>query len=200
MEYIENHPGITDFWNWFTSNEKKVKLIVQDPASNQETYRQLDKLLTKIHPDLQAEFHRDPQGMYNCIITPDCIFEAAIYSDDIVESAPSVPGWNIVAFRQIRKNFEIQVNGRTLKAKEFRLWRRYDYEHQLADILIFVENLSEELIAPISRCLDHTIGEYNVISALESIEFADMSELTDEFPAIDFETLKYEIENHLYRD
>ena len=200
MEYIENHPGITDFWNWFTSNEDKVKLLVHDPVSNQETYRQLDDLLTKINPDLQAEFHKDPQGIYHCIVTPNGVLDAAIYADDVVELAPSIPDWNIVAFRQVHQNFEIQVNGRTLRAKELRLWRRYNYEHQLADILIFVENLSEELLEPIFRCLDHTIGEYNVISAIDSIEFADMSELTDEFPAIDLETLKDEIENHLYTD
>lgn len=198
MSSFEKKDTKTEFWNWFVANEAAVKGLLQKPISLPETYDKLCKELSKFSPDIYPELTIDDDNDYNLIITADGRFAGAECVDDIVSAAPDIPNWKIIRFRQPTEHFTVEVNEMELRADSIRLWRRYDYENRLVDLRLFIENYDEELQNAIFLCMDHTLGEELVIGVIDTIEFADLNEMTDDFNAIDLVTLRIEVEEAFF--
>src|SRR5438128_2325080 len=90
-----------EFWNWFVRQEE---LFTFDPDNETEREKLFDRLaieLQKIHPNLTFEFGpNEPRREF--IISADGIKRAFPAVASLVEAAPPLDRWQVIAFRPRR--------------------------------------------------------------------------------------------------
>ena len=105
---------ISEFWAWFDS----YKSGVDDAVPWQD--EQLDEILeriTRIEPGLAVELAVREDGIKEMTISPDGVRERFDIVEQIVSQAPSLEGWEVVAFRQpVRGDFSLRCGDLELTA------------------------------------------------------------------------------------
>lgn len=90
-----------EFWTWFVANEKHYRNIAEDGEDERDHRMKvfLDHL-KRYHADLFFITGRaDENSPYELIITADGIREVFPSAHALVDAAPSIPGWKIIALK-----------------------------------------------------------------------------------------------------
>src|SRR5689334_14323089 len=97
-----------DFWTWFQKNKDDYYHF----ENNQDKlFDKLNSQLNRIHNDLTFEFspiHED--GVRELFISADGLRAAFDSVISLVDKAPEIPGWKIVAFRQRIPGDDISIH------------------------------------------------------------------------------------------
>lgn len=146
------------FWEWFERNSKKYL----DFENNQQIlFENLKKELNKIHPYLVFEFSRKfEDGSREFVISADGIKTVFPYVENLVESAPKINKWKVVAFRQPRKI--THINYLNLQIELDKVYFSYNEQDGDINLSLFFENFYEspEWTSATFILLDNILGEY----------------------------------------
>jgi len=162
----------SDFWEWFQANESDFPSTAEfDAAYGNE----LSGRLTEIRSGLVYEIAIPEEGEKELIISADGIKELIPFVRELVESAPNINGWKIIAFRPRMNDyarFTLDYGDRQFDPKELWCWSRV--EDGNFDLVIYHPNYSGEnrnlFVNGTYILLDMALGEYDVMTGIRYID------------------------------
>ncbi|WP_176586243.1 hypothetical protein [Priestia megaterium] len=163
-----------EFWSWFEKNSEDYFQL--DEKNYDLLFNKLGLQLSKYHKDLTFEFSIEMnQGKREVIISAEGMVSAFPAVIKLVEEAPNLEKFNVVAFRQ-RQNSEQEIyfEDIVLNTEDIFFTYREDKQMDCLDIVIYIKGYSEEndqFIAAAFIMLDSLIGEYDVGVKLGEINF-----------------------------
>lgn len=186
LQTMNNSP--TQFWNWFSENNKPYLFIHQVDLDERE--RLLDDLMKELHKycdELFFEMGGHPDDVQELIITAEGNKKNFAKVEDLVDAAPEIQGWKIIAFIPPRDaDFEINFEGVLLKPSEmwfFPLQNEKDLSK--AGIRVFIKNyelLKEKsfFTSALYKVLDVILGEKSFALDLDYVDADDLSDEPEE--------------------
>ncbi|MCF8886934.1 MULTISPECIES: hypothetical protein [Priestia] len=150
-----------EFWSWFEKNSDDYFQL--DENNYDLLFNKLSLQLSKYHKNSTFEFSVEMnQGKREFIISAEGMVSAFPAVIKLVEEAPTLEKFNIVAFRQ-RQNSEQEIyfENIVLHTKDIFFTYRKDKQMDCLDIVIYIKGYSEEndqFIAAVFIMLDNLIG------------------------------------------
>ncbi|WP_416433903.1 hypothetical protein [Priestia megaterium] len=181
-----------EFWSWFEKNSEDYFQL--DEKNYDLLFNKLGLQLSKYHKDLTFEFSLEMnQGKREFIISAEGMVSAFPAVIKLVEEAPSLEKFNVVAFRQ-RQNSEQEIyfEDIVLNTEDIFFTYREDKQMDCLDIVIYIKGYSEEndqFIAATFIMLDSLIGEYDVGVKLGEINFEPYQEEKETLPILNLVSL-----------
>ncbi|MEB2268131.1 hypothetical protein LAV77_25300 [Priestia megaterium] len=181
-----------EFWSWFEKNSEDYFQL--DEKNYDLLFNKLGLQLSKYHKDLTFEFSLEMnQGKREFIISAEGMVSAFPAVIKLVEEAPSLEKFNVVAFRQ-RQNSEQEIyfEDIVLNTEDIFFTYREDKQLDCLDIVIYIKGYSEEndqFIAATFIMLDSLIGEYDVGVKLGEINFEPYQEEKETLPILNLVSL-----------
>ena len=169
----------SDFWTWFQANKADF------PPTSEFDAAYGDKLsgrLTSIKSGLVYEIAILDDAENELIISGDGITELIPFVQGLVDAAPAIDGWKIIAFRPRMDDyagFTLNFGERQFDPKKLWCWSRV--EDGNFDVVIYHAEYSDEirnlLVNGTYVLLDMALGEYDVMTG---IRYIDHRELPDD--------------------
>jgi hypothetical protein len=164
------------FWEWFQEAQDRIFDWETDQT---RTFSELSTHLRRVHPDLVFEFSAVKQGRREFVISAGGMKAAFPAVTALVQAAPRLLRWQVVAFRQRRDVPDIRCGGRRVVRESL----RFDYVAngmKKIDLTLFIPGLAKasqedrnELRSIGFLFLDAIVGEYDVETKLAEIDFVD---------------------------
>jgi hypothetical protein len=164
-----------DFWTWFQNNKDD---FYHFENNQEELFDKLDSRLKKIHEDITFEFspiHED--GIRELFISADGIRAAFDTVISLVDKAPEIPRWKIVAFRQRIPGDDISINLGDVKIGYSDIYFRHG---ELDEKIIIELNIrafdpkDNRIKNAVYILLDGLIGEYDMETVIGGIDWVDL--------------------------
>ncbi|EFV79032.1 hypothetical protein AADC60_08115 [Cytobacillus pseudoceanisediminis] len=162
-----------EFWIWFEKNSQDYYQLKEEKLNS--LFYKLDKQLSKINEDIAFEFSADLiDGKREFIISADGILSAFTDVIDLVEKAPKLDGFKIIAFRPKSDVDDIS----TIEYEDISLgpddvFFTYRKNGDTLDIVLYLKGYDsdfEEWENAAFILLDTIIGEYDVATKIGSID------------------------------
>lgn len=153
----------SDFWKWFQANEADFPPTSEFDAAYGD---ELSGRLAAIKSGLVYEVAILDDAENELIISGDGIKELIPFVQDVVDSAPAIDGWKIIAFRPRMGDYA----SFTLNFGE----RNFDLVIYHAD---YSDDIRNFLVNGTYVLLDMALGEYDVMTG---IRYIDHRELPDD--------------------
>lgn len=174
--FKKQDPNIA-FWEWFVKNSNEYYYNLENKRDY--LFDKLGKQLSKINEDLTFEFGSQVEnGKREFIISADGIRSSFPDVIKLVENAPTLDKWEIIAFRP-RLDIDTIIrfdNGIELGVDDI----FFDYEimeDEKIGVTLYIKGLSESnLEAAVYVLLDTVLGEYDVETKLGYIIRKDLNE------------------------
>ncbi|WP_282155844.1 hypothetical protein [Cytobacillus gottheilii] len=191
-KFFGKHYTAADFWNWFSKHSHDYFQLEEDRLES--LFHKLNRQISKINEDLSFEFSAElVEGKREFIISADGILSAFQDVINLVEQAPPLDGFKIIAFRQkgdIQDLPSIEYENITLAPDN--VFFTYRRNGDTVDIVLYIQGYdadSEDWIATTFILLDLLVGEYDVATKLGSIDFLPYTESSNlksivELPAV----------------
>lgn len=172
------------FWDWFMNNNKSYFFLdeIGEPAKN----KLLDELLGKLHlcsDNLFFEIGGEPNNASELIITTGGGKEYFRGAENLVEEAPPIDGWKIVALKPaVGGHFESEWDGIQLNTEDLWFMPYFTDGAFELGITIFIPDYdlyseNEALIPLVETKLATILGEKSF--GLD-IDYVDVEPLPDE--------------------
>jgi hypothetical protein len=167
----------SDFWNWFKKHEKNFYNVVNKGKNIEAAF--FDKLSPKLAELKDGYFFL--AGMLDdhtaeLVLTADGIIKNVVFVEELVNSAPTIPGWKFTALKPSSDidhsciNMADYVFG--TETLSFYSNDHADYPDEI-DITIvhkdFNENDKSTIINGIYIFLDNYIGELNSVTTIDNV-------------------------------
>ena len=150
-------------------------------ANEDSLFQKLNRQISKINEDLSFEFSAElVEGKREFIISADGILSAFQDVINLVEQAPPLDGFKIIAFRQkgdIQDLPSIEFEDITLAPDH--VFFTYRKNGDTLDIVLYIQGYdadSDDWIPASFILLDLIVGEYDVATKLGSIDFLPYAE------------------------
>lgn len=164
----------SDFWDWFQDN---TEFLTQYDSKAGAVTRALGGRLQIVDRGLTFALGRAPDGVYEFIVSANGNRDAFQQVLKLVDAAPAIAGWRIIAFRPRSPDpgaLSLAFGDVTLSADD--IWYRAEDDGAKVSLELFLRDLSAENEAIMSRAgfvlLDNVLGEYDVATKLGTIGFA----------------------------
>jgi hypothetical protein len=164
------------FWKWFQEAQDSIFSWETDQT---RTFTELLTHLRRIHPDLVFELSAVKQGRREFVISAGGMKAAFPAVTALVQAAPPLPRWQVIAFRQRKDVPDIHCGGTRVVRESL----RFDYVAKgmkKINLTLFIPGLAKaseedrnELMSIGFLFLDAIIGEYDVETKLAAIDFVD---------------------------
>lgn len=160
--------NIDSFWNWFMQNSSSFN--EKQPSWRKE----LSQHLKQIHPDLTFLIGRlQNHSKKDFIVSASGIKEAFPFVLDVVNAAPDIKEWKVIAFKPKMgiKNI-VKYDGLEVDPKY--LFFDYRLSEGLVNITLFIQELDpsdKRYVGAGFIILESIIGEYNVATKIGTINF-----------------------------
>lgn len=186
----------SDFWTWFLKNEKSFFQVVKKHNNIERGF--FDKIAPKLNELKTGFFYLT--GMLDdqtaeLILTADGTIRNIVFVEELVASAPHIPGWKFTASKPALdiKNVQIEMQGFVFDSDTLSFYSREhsDYPDEI-DIVVVHRDFKEEDKLKISNgvCifLDNFLGELDFVTTIDSLSVVGNSEAEKE--CIPIERLK----------
>ncbi len=159
------------FWQWFETNSNRLAEVktCQEPIADE-----LSKQLRKVCKGLVFLFGPEDNGRREFIISAAGIRKLFPNVQELVNDAPDMPGWRIMAFRPPVKDISdlrLILGDAEFSAND--IWFSYNKSDDKIDLNIFTripDGVSRDVVGEAAfLLLDHTVGEYNVETKIGGI-------------------------------
>ena len=179
---------IEKFWIWFKDNENRLRKFKENPD------KYLTEVLTqakKIRSGLAIEFELPKNGIINMTVSADGDRNLFDTVKNIVDKAPTLAGWEFIAFRQ-RINIE-EVKGISLKAEDHELEAKKMRFFPVIDgktlnLIIYIKGVTKENYNQVAYggllLIDNILGEYDCVTKIHNYDFHDMPTKKDELEGL----------------
>jgi hypothetical protein len=164
----------TVFWNWFVANAARYHDFTPGSPEQAGLFRDLDRALGRVHRGLQFAFDGGGNAEREFIISADGNRELFPAVQRLVDAAPEIPGWRIIAFRPRMASLDdisLEIPGVKIEAKT--LWYGLASEGDKIGIALFLPGFEDVRSQPALMVallmLDSALGEYDVETRVGSI-------------------------------
>lgn len=161
---------VQHFWHWFQQASNKFYHLEEN--NPQELFSTLGLKLTHIHPDLSFEFSGIKENKKReFVITANGMRAAFPFVIKLVEEAPLMEDWDIIAFRQRKSGYnDVTIGPFTLSADDISF--DYDLNDDKIDVVLYIDEYQGESIYgnAVFLILDRLLGEFDVETKLGRID------------------------------
>jgi hypothetical protein len=182
----------SNFWTWFQANEADFPTTSEFDATYGD---ELSGRLTDIKSGLVYEIAILDDAENELIISGDGIKELIPFVQDVVNSAPAIDGWKIIAFRPRMDDyasFTLNFGERNFDPKKLWCWSRI--EDGSFDLVIYHAEYSDEvrnlLVNGTYVLLDMALGEYDVMTGIRYIDHRELPDDPEAAGLYNFEDLR----------
>jgi hypothetical protein len=159
------------FWDWFAANSER---LANFEADQERIFDELAAELEKVHEGLTFEFGPEEPDGREFVVSADGIRERFPAVIRLVEAAPDLPGWKIIAFRQPKSmDYSLEYGGYELSPDD--IWFAAEPDGDRVGLNLYIKGLSRanERVATGAAffLLDGALGEYDVETKIGFIEF-----------------------------
>jgi hypothetical protein len=153
------------FWDWFKKNEAKFFFLNQiDDKDEKESI--LDEFLENLHSycdNLYFEIGGRPNEKQDLIITAEGDTDFFNKVETLVNQAPELEHWNIIAFKPVMEDFITEYNGIKLDPKSMYFIPLGNEASQKIGLRIYVDNYNssneKDFLYIAYLVLDNILGE-----------------------------------------
>lgn len=144
-----------------------------DSGPTEAFLKQIEKRLHRIKGGLAFQIGK-VSDIWQIEVSADGIRDRIPTVRKIVDAAPPIPGWKVVAFRQpTEAGLSIQMGEQTID--ESSIWYRASDGPQSLNLEIFIAGVTDANFETMTHIaflfLDSMVGEYAVMTRFASIEF-----------------------------
>jgi hypothetical protein len=163
------------FWKWFQKNEDTVFHFEKD---RERVFDQLGTALQAVNPDLTFEFGPvTSDGKREFVISAGGIKSAFPAVEAVAQSAPPLPRWIIVKYRQRRNPINnLEYGGKKVRSAEVKYLLFRDDKPGKVGVMVFIPGYTEAERPTYGQIgylfLDEALGEYDVEMRVGAIVFA----------------------------
>jgi len=170
--------AVRAFWSWFAET---IAPLGADGLDQDDIVARIDAEFARAYPDLGFELWGPDGDMVDFVISADGrteLFDAVL---EAVRSAPSIPGWRIVAFRP-RRSIRARVSAMGHQLSGDQIWYRCELEDGRLRVALFVEELTDDnwdvLCATSCVLLDMALGEFDAATKIAALEHYPLNDET----------------------
>lgn len=189
------------FWTWFKENEAKFYFLdqVEDPATKEEL---LDELLFHLHEycdELYFEVGGLPDEKQDLIITAQGKPDFFPQVDSLVNAAPELEHWNIIAFKPAVVGSTVEYNGIKLQSDSmyFDPLENNKAPNKIG-IRVFLEDYddsrNEAFRYAVYLILDNILGEKSFALDIQYVDIASIPSIAEREKFIELNRLPRYIE------
>ncbi|MBI2844088.1 MAG: hypothetical protein HYX78_11870 [Armatimonadetes bacterium] len=159
------------FWDWFAQNSNRLAAVetCREPVCDE-----LLKQLIKVKRGLVFTFGPVKDGRREFIVSADGNRELFPDVQRLVAAAPSLPAWDVIAFRPAIEDpagFSVQFGDKKLDIDD--VWFDARPNGGRVDIVLYIRNGPDDVVAGAAFfLLDHLLGEYDVETKIGVVEYA----------------------------
>lgn len=166
-----------NLWKWFRAHSDELA----NASSDSLTFQTFYKKLSQIHSSLVFQIGTDDRASgRELVISSDGIREGISAVKKLVEAAPSIEGWKVVAFRQpVGESITVDGGGIKLSTDEI----LFDYltavnNTNTTDVTLYIDGVNvdnnEEYLRVAFILLDAAVGEFQVMTKIGKLDLLPM--------------------------
>jgi hypothetical protein len=155
------------FWTWFDEHREAFK------TPDFDVVLEGVPLLRSIHDALAWEAGCGQDGVWELIISADGQKAAIPAVRALVASAPEIPGWRIVAFRQPSSGHEIRMGDKTLTFEDVH-FQAYKDDGKIG-LELFIKGFDGkdmQVVGMAFLLFDMAIGEFDAMTLIGGVGYA----------------------------
>jgi len=164
------------FWDWFVANSDRLFAFEED---QERIFDDLQTALQRVADGLTFEFGPVEDGRREVFISADGIAGVFPAVRRLVASAPAMPEWQVVAFRQPHGvECEVQFGDQSIGPDG--LWFVARPDGAIVHLDLYVRGLTDEdreaMTAAAFILLDNALGEERMVEAVGALELEPLPE------------------------
>ncbi len=170
---------ISQFWAWFDSYQDGIDDVI---PWQEEHLDEILERLSRIEPGLAVELGVREDGVTEMTISADGVRERFPIVEQIVSQAPSMEGWEVIAFRQpIKADFSLTCGDLELRPAE--LYFQPLEEDGALDIIVYGQGFCDQDKDDLGYhgliMIDSLIGEYDCVTQVRHYDFQELPDEQD---------------------
>lgn len=166
-----------EFWNWFQSDSSHFFESVKSGGNIEESFFQkLTLRLNEVKDGIYFLSGMKDHNTAELIFTPDGVIKNIVFTEELVQSAPAVPGWKFTALKQESRieDARVQMKGYIFDDKTLSFYSNEDPDYpDEIDITIIHKNYKDKDKEAITSgtfiFLDTYLGELNFINMIDRV-------------------------------
>ena len=173
-------PKINAFWAWFVTNSDELAKV---KSGTEPICKTLSVELSKVEKGLTWEFGPTVNGVREFTVSADGAKALFPRVKIVAESAPVLPTWKILAFRQRKPIDGMSLKLDSAKLESSRILFRAVKEGEKVALSVYIEGMNgkneKQVMMQGFILLDYSLGEFDVETRIGAIEFLPLSEKID---------------------
>lgn len=162
------------FWDWFSENRENFT------SHDSSVLKPLAEKIHSIHPDLTFEFSLPKGGEREFVISADGIRGTIPAVEKLCAAAPDIVGWTIKKYRQRGQSDDIELQFGEIKFDSSDFYVTLHRDGSSVGLTVFVRDTNRfskegQYQGAAWIFLDNAIGEYDMMTKVGFVEFADGS-------------------------
>jgi hypothetical protein len=166
------------FWAWFAET---IAPLGVGGLDDDGIVARIDAEFGKLYPDLAFELWGPDDGTVDFVISADgqtLLFQKVL---ELVRSAPTMPGWRVVAFRP-RRSVKARISAMGHQLSGDQIWYHCEPENGRLRVSLFVEDLRDDnwdiMCATSCVLLDMALGEFDAATKIAALEHYPLNDET----------------------
>jgi len=170
---------ISEFWAWFLSYRDQIgSATLPDDLHLDEIVEHIGR----IEPGLAVEISGREDGVTEMAISADGVRESFPIVEQIVSQAPSIEGWQVIAFRQpVKGDFSLECGD--LELRPSALYFQPVEKDGALDIIVYGRGFDNQDRDELSYygliMMDNLIGEYDCVTQIRHYDFQELPDEQD---------------------
>jgi len=168
MIFFNSRTKENKFWDWFT---KKSNIYFKFEEDRENLFDELKSKLNKINQDLTFEFGPVRDNKREFVISADGIKGSFPDVIKVVNAAPNLPNFKIIAFRQPHLDFT-KINYKDIQLDFKDVFFRYGKNNGKLDIELNIRDYQDNIdwATAAFLLLDNILGEYDTEMFINGID------------------------------
>jgi hypothetical protein len=166
------------FWQWFQSNGTRLQAMMygQDDDARDDASEELREAVQAVEPGLILEMGQGGEGEPDqLVVSADGKPDRVDAVKDFVASAPTLPGWTVIAFRprmEIGESVEIAIQDERIGPDD--IWFEIEEDQHGLNVMLYVRGLTaaNKKMRGLGASLlaEHAMGEADALTLLNSLQ------------------------------
>ncbi len=187
-----------EFWTWFDSEKEKLERLFDGKGEDYDgIFNSLSVNLKQYSEFLIPDLKKVDENQFILVIGCDGVKKGAQYVESLVDINRRFGNWSVQKYSDPDPEEVVLVNGSTIKRSRILLtWDKLPSKNY--HVVFFKKGFSIDLRykAGVVRHLQQTVGEFNSLTRIETIEFRKFPLFKSSEKLYDLDDLKAEIDNN----
>ena len=182
-----------DFWDWFAKNERAFANVVKKQGNIEiDFFDEVTPKLDHLRSGIFTLTGMLDENTVELVLTPDGVIENIVFIEELVDSAPAIPGWKFTALKPAmdRESFSVSMANHKFSTENILFYPTQDniYPDEI-DISFSHKDLNDsnrtEIIGGCLIFLDNYLGELTFLTMIDSWKFVKENEIEHPMKSVD---------------